>query len=106
MASENLFHFTDDNFDKTVASGVSLIDLYADWCGPCKILGPTIEKLADQFAGKVTVGKLNIDENPEVAGKLGISSVPTVLIFKDGAEVQRFVGVRSESDFTRALSKL
>ena len=103
--SEHTFSYSDDNFDDSVRNGVSLMDLYADWCGPCKLMAPTIEKLALSYAGKARVGKLNVDDNQLTAGRLGVSSIPTVVIFKDGREVERFVGVKSEQALKDALNR-
>lgn len=105
MAAEDTFIYTDANFAETTGSGVSLVDLYADWCGPCKIMAPTIDKLAISFKDQATVGKLNVDENQGTAGQLGVTSIPTVVIFKDGQEVDRYVGVQSESALSSAIEK-
>lgn len=99
------FTFNDENFTESTASGVSLVDLYADWCGPCKIMAPTIDKLAVSYDGKAKVGKLNVDESQLTAGKMGVTSIPTVIIFKDGQEVDRFVGVQTETNLSSALDK-
>lgn len=103
--SESTFKFNDENFTDATSSGVALVDLYADWCGPCKIMAPTIDKLAGEYVDKAKVGKLNVDDSQITAGKMGVTSIPTVIIFKDGAEVERFVGVKSEADLSRALDK-
>jgi thioredoxin 1 len=103
--SADTFGFNDENFSDATASGVSLVDLYADWCGPCKIMAPAIDKLATSYVEKAKVGKLNVDDSQITAGKMGVTSIPTVIIFKDGAEVERFVGVKSEEELSRALDK-
>ena len=103
MAAAETLAYTDVNFADLTKSGVALVDLYADWCGPCKMMAPTIDKLAKAFKGRANVGKLNVDENPSTAGGLGVSSIPTIVIFKNGQEVTRFVGVRSENDLTKAI---
>src|SRR5579871_6492349 len=84
MASKNVVEFTSENWQAEVAQSAQpvLVDFWAVWCGPCRALGPTIDKVADQFAGKVKVGKLNTDDNTDVAVKYGISSIPQVLLFK------------------------
>lgn len=97
------FKFTDDNFDSSVQTGVALVDLYADWCGPCKIMSPTIDKVAAHYAGKARVGKLNVDDNQLVAGKLGVTAIPTVVIFKGGKEVARMQGVQKEDALKSAI---
>jgi thioredoxin 1 len=83
-----------------------LVDFYADWCGPCRMLAPTIEKLAKQYDGRVIVCKVNVDHLSEVAGRYGIQGIPAVLVFDKGKEVQRLVGLRSAGDYTKVLDKL
>ena len=105
MASDNVKELTDTNFETEVikSSTPVLVDFWADWCGPCKMLTPTIEKLANDYAGKVKVGKVDTDSNREVSMKYGISAIPTVILFKDGQVAQKFVGLRQERDFKEAL---
>src|SRR5262245_25967472 len=105
MASENVKEFTDENFEAEVlkSSQPVLVDFWAEWCGPCLRLAPTIDKLANDYVGRVKVGKLNTDSNHNVAMKYGISSIPTVMLFKNGEMVQRIVGLRAEQDFKAAL---
>jgi thioredoxin 1 len=88
------------------ANGPVLVDFYADWCGPCRMLAPTVEKLAKEYQGRVIVCKVNVDSLPAVAGQYGIQGIPAVLVFDKGKEVQRFVGVRSQSEYAKALNKL
>jgi thioredoxin 1 len=86
-------HFTDANFDEVIQKNpLALIDFWADWCGPCRALAPTIEEVAREHAGKVLVGKLNVDENIKTAQRFQVSSIPTVVIMKNGKEVDRVVG--------------
>ena len=89
----------DDNFADLVenAEGVALVDFWAEWCGPCRIIGPHIEQLAEDFDGKALVGKLDVDHNPEVSMKFGVRSIPTVLIFKDGQLVDKVIGANPKS---------
>lgn len=105
MASANVKEFTDQNFETEVLKSDKpvLVDFWAEWCMPCKMLAPTIEKLADSYNGKVKVGKLDTDSNRDTAMKYGISAIPTVLLFKDGQVAQKFVGLRQERDFKEAL---
>ena len=105
MASENVKEFTDQNFDNEVLQSNQpvLVDFWAEWCMPCRMLTPTIEKLAKEYSGKVKVGKLDTDANRDVAMKYSISAIPTVILFKGGQVVQKFVGLRQEKDFKEAL---
>ena len=105
MASENVKEFTDQNFEQEVlkSSEPVLVDFWAEWCMPCRLLAPTIDKLAKEYAGKVKVGKVDTDSNRDVSIKYGISAIPTVILFKGGQVVQKFVGLRQERDFKEAL---
>ena len=105
MASEHVKEFTDQNFeDEVLKSDVPvLVDFWAEWCMPCRMLAPTIEKLANDYGGKVKVGKLDTDANRDVAMKYQISAIPTVILFKGGQVVQKFVGLRQEKDFKEVL---
>jgi thioredoxin 1 len=95
-------HISDENFKDEVASGVSLVDFYADWCGPCRMIAPMLEDLAKEFAGKAKLVKLNVDESQKVSADYAVSSIPTLILFKDGQEMQRIVGVRDE-EFLREM---
>ena len=105
MASENVKEFTDQNFEAEVLKSGQpvLVDFWAEWCMPCRMLTPTIEKLAKDYAGKVKVGKLDTDANRDVAIKYSISAIPTVILFNNGQVAQKFVGPRQERDFKEAL---
>jgi thioredoxin 1 len=105
MASENVKEFTDQNFETEVLKSDTpvLVDFWAEWCGPCRMLAPTIAKLADEYAGKVKVGKVDTDSNRDVSMKYGISAIPTVILFKNGQVAQKFIGLRNERDFKEAL---
>ena len=95
---------TDSTFEATVSSGVTLVDFWAPWCPPCRAQGPIVEKVADSFDGKAVVAKVNVDEEAESASKYGVSSIPTMVILKDGKEVKRFVGLQQESELTDSLN--
>jgi thioredoxin 1 len=100
------FHVTDANFDATVKNNkVVLVDFWAGWCGPCRALAPTIEELAREYAGKVLVGKLDVDENPNTAEQFQVFSIPTVVVIKDGCEVERIVGLCSKQKYDVILKK-
>lgn len=105
MASKNILHFTEANFDAEVlkSSVPVLVDFTATWCGPCKMLAPIVEKLADELDGKVKVGKLDIDENPSVAAKYGIRGVPTVIVFQGGVEKAKHVGLAKREQLVKIL---
>ena len=99
-----LQHFTEESFDKALAGpGLLVADFWAEWCGPCKMLGPVIEQLAADFDGKAVVGKINVDDEPELAQRYGILSIPTVIFFKDGKEVDKKIGVMPPQAFIEAL---
>ena len=104
MAGANVLEINDGNFESEVLKAeVFLLDFSAVWCGPCKVLAPIVEKLADEYKGKVKVGKLDIDDSPGVASKFGIRSVPTVLVFKGGKESGRHVGVTNKDTLLKLL---
>ena len=108
MSGPNTLEFTDANFDAEViqADVPVLVDFWAEWCMPCKALAPTIDALADEYAGKAKVGKVDTDSNKEMAAKLGISAIPTVILFQGGEIKEKFVGLRSKNDFANALNQL
>jgi thioredoxin 1 len=104
MSSEIII--TDANFDTETASGVTLVDFWAPWCGPCKMQGPIIEKVAEKMAGKAKVGKCNVDEEPNLSRKFSIMAIPTLIIFKDGKESERIMGLQSEQVLVEKLNTL
>ncbi len=108
MAHENVLEFTDDNFKQEVLSSNKpvLVDFWADWCQPCHMIAPTIDELAEDYAGRVKVGKVDTDANHDVSLELEISSIPTVMLFKDGEMVRKFVGVTAKQQFTSELDAL
>ncbi len=94
---------TDVSFDAAVKTGVSLVDFWAPWCGPCMTQGPIVEVVAEKIGGRATVAKINVDESQRVASQFGVRSIPTLIVFKDGAVVQQFVGVQSEAQLVSAI---
>jgi thioredoxin 1 len=109
MASANLVTFTSQNWQQEVVDSDKpvLVDFWAPWCGPCRQLTPTIDKLADQFAGRVKVGKLNTDDNQDIAVQYGITSIPQLLVFKGGNQPkERLVGLQLESTLAKMLNRV
>ncbi len=105
MASEYVLELNDENFEQEALGDgvVSLVDFWAEWCVPCKMLGPMIDELAKEYAGKVKVGKVDTDSSRTVSMKFGISAIPTIIIFKDGLMVKKFVGLQQKKDVRAAL---
>jgi thioredoxin 1 len=100
------FHVTDSNFEQTIKSNkLVLVDFWANWCGPCRALAPTIVELAKEYSGKVLIGKLDVDENPVTAEKFQVFSIPTMIVFKDGQEIDRIVGLCPKNRIIDALAK-
>lgn len=103
--AENVVEITDANFEEQVANSSTpvLLDFWAEWCGPCRMMAPTIEELASEYEGKVMVGKLNTDENHDVAVKYGISAIPTLILFNKGEVAQKLVGLSAKKDIKAAM---
>jgi thioredoxin 1 len=108
MSSEYIKKLSEDTFEKDIENGVTLVDFYADWCGPCRMLAPVLEKVAKEVHGDAVIGKLDIDQAQRIASSFQITSVPTLILFKDGKEIGRLVGLRDAEtvkDFIFSASK-
>lgn len=99
-------NFTNDNFEASTQNGVSVVDFWAPWCGPCRMVAPVIEELATEYKGRAVIGKVNTDEEGDLAVKFGIRSIPTILFFKDGKLVDQMVGAASKQAFAQKIDAL
>lgn len=107
MASEKVLILTKENFDEEVLKSDKpvLVDFWAQWCGPCRAVAPIIDELANEFEGKAKIGKVNVDDQGELAEKFRIMSIPTVMLYKDGQMIDKVIGARSKAEFTQLLNK-
>jgi thioredoxin 1 len=103
--NDKVIEVTDASFEKVISKGVTLVDFWAPWCGPCRMQLPINEKLALAFADRATIAKMDVDKNPEIATKLGVTSIPTLIIFVDGKKEEQFVGVQTNDILSRTLEK-
>ena len=101
--AENLVDLNNDNFDDVTSSGVVLVDFWAPWCGPCKMLTPILEKVKEDVGDSAVISKVNVDENPQLASKFGVRSIPTILIFKNGEIKETLVGLKKQAELTSLL---
>lgn len=105
--SDNIVTLSDSTFDETVSGSNTpvLVDFWAEWCGPCKMIAPTLDEIAGEQNGKLTIAKLNVDDNPETARRFDVMSIPTLLVFRDGAPVKRIVGAKGKGQLLQDLSE-
>ena len=103
--ANNTVEFTDQNFSSETQEGLVLVDFWAPWCGPCRMVGPVIEELAGDYEGRVKVGKLNVDDNQQVAMNYRVMSIPTVILFKDGEAVETMIGAQPKGAYEARLNK-
>jgi thioredoxin 1 len=108
MAAANIVTLTQSNFDAEVVKSATpvLVDFWAEWCGPCKMIAPVLDELASEFEGKVKIGKVNIDEYQNLATEYGIRAIPTLLLFKGGQVAEQIVGMRSKRDLKSSLDRV
>lgn len=103
--SGNLKYLDDNNFQNEIASGVTLVDFYADWCGPCRMIAPIVEELSNELQDKAKIAKLDIESAQKVTSSFGVTSIPTLILFKDGKEIKRIVGLRGKDDLKEMINQ-
>jgi thioredoxin 1 len=108
MSSPNIITLTKDNFDQQVLKSITpvLVDFWAEWCGPCKMIAPILDELSDEYAGKVSIGKVNIDDQQNLATEYGVRAIPTLLLFQNGQVAEQIVGLRSKRDLKASFDKV
>ncbi len=103
--ADNMLTITDDTFNDVISgSDPVLVDFWAEWCGPCKMIAPVLDEIAGEYPDKISIGKLNIDENPQSAANSDVMSIPTMIVYKDGVEMKRIVGARRKDDLVKELA--
>ena len=108
MASPNILTLTNDNFQQHVLKSPTpiLVDFWAEWCGPCKMIAPILDELADEYSGRVSIGKVNIDDHQNLAAQFGVRAIPTLLLFQNGEVAEQIVGLRSKRDLKASMDKV
>jgi len=108
MSSQNIATLTQENFDSKVLKSITpvLVDFWAEWCGPCKAIAPILDELSDEYAGRVAIGKVNVDEHQGLAAEYGVRGIPTLLLFQNGQVAEQIVGLRSKRDLRASLDKV
>ena len=108
MASSNIVVLTNDNFQEQVlkSSTPILVDFWAEWCGPCKMIAPILDELAEEYSGRVSIGKVNIDDHQNLATEYGVRAIPTLLLFQNGQVAEQIVGLRSKRDLKASMDKV
>jgi len=104
MASDKIIELTSENFDAQIAKGTVLVDFWAPWCGPCRMVGPILEQVADEMDGKAIIAKVNVDLQPDIAQRFGVMSIPTLIVFKNGKMEQTLVGAQPKATIVKLLS--
>jgi thioredoxin 1 len=108
MASPNILTLTQDNFEKNVLKSQTpiLVDFWAEWCGPCKMIAPVLDELAEEYSGRVNIGKVNVDEFQGLAAEYGVRAIPTLLLFQNGQVAEQMLGLKSKRDLKASLDKV
>jgi thioredoxin 1 len=108
MASPNIITLTKDNFEQQVLKAPTpvLVDFWAEWCGPCKMIGPILDELAEEYSGRVNIGKINIDDQQSLAAEYGVRAIPTLLLFQNGEVAEQMVGLRSKRDLKASMDRV
>jgi thioredoxin 1 len=102
----SVIFLNDSSFNNAISQGTTLVDFWAEWCGPCRMQGPILDEVATEIGEKAVISKLNVDDNRSIAGKYGIMSIPTLILFKDGKPVKQFVGVQNKKTLINAINEI